>query len=175
MIEHELHVRAAVDECGRIGELVGPHAQVEGEPDGREPPDVRREPVVERGTPGRLLKDATDAVHVIHRGEPLVLGRELGALRSRGGDRTDHPRVHVADELGLGHHVRLGDVDLHVQGRGDPERYGLGEVGLGRPGAVDGGRPGEPGVGEALRVDEMQVGVDDAHAAPLRCRGLTQR
>src|SRR5690554_2593002 len=88
----------------------------------------------------------------------------LGAAR---GNRADDGRMGCDDKLGLRNNVRLGNIDFHVQGAFDPQRARLREIVLGWPGFIDGWRVGEPRVAEPVGVNEVQVGIENAHECLL--------
>ena len=90
--------------------------------------------------------------------------RKLNIFRARRGDRPADPRMQVVEnEAALILHLAFGDVHLHVERRFNAEALCLREIGRCVPLPVDRWRAAEPRVGELVEIDEMEMGIDDAH------------
>ncbi len=134
---------------------------------GGKPADVFNE---ERGFGDFIRHDVqypSQAAHAGDCGNALKIGWKLRALRPAGGDCAGNPVVGADHEGGLGLHVALGDVHFHMQRRVDAELFGAGEVVLCGHLAIERGGVLQPGVGEPVLVDEVKMGIDDAHCSSL--------
>ncbi len=167
MVEHELRIGTAGDQQRAGRQLPGEDAEVEGQTGGADTLDVVDEGRRAAQFVWRSVEDAADAFHAGDGGDALEVGGEVRRLGATGCDRTDDAGMDGQHEAGLGFHIGVGDVDFHVESRLDAEVTSLREVILGGPLLVEGRGGAEPGIGEAVLVDQVQVGIDDAHLGLL--------
>src|SRR5690606_19952814 len=93
------------------------------------------------------------------------LAFEAVMLGTAGGDGAGNAGQ-AGDEGGFGRDVGFGDIDFHMERRNDAQRFGLGEILLARPGAVELVARTDPGIAEAVRIDQVQMGIENMQGGP---------
>ena len=111
------------------------------------------------------MQDAAEAPHPVDGSQGLQLTGEISMLRPAGGDCSHHSLVHSGHEPRFAFDVGFGNVGFHMQRPVYAERHRLGEVAFCVPLAVE--PAAEPGVGEPILVDEVEVGIENAQGRPI--------
>ena len=162
MVEDEGHVGRAFGKDLAKRQLIGPHAQVKAQIIIGQMADVLDEQVGLAEIIGRLMQNPAHAGDVRMLADLLDMIDKVHFFRATRGDGADNARQ-GHDIFALGHHVGFGGIDFHVQGRFNAQRQRLGEVVIDRPGPVDGRFAAQPGIGKTVGVNQMEVGIENAH------------
>ncbi|MNL24088.1 hypothetical protein D3C87_1455110 [compost metagenome] len=160
VIQDEGYIRRCGGQLTPDGKLVMSDAEVKAQARGGQAPDILHKEIrLAQGVRHRV-KHAAQADNTLDAEQLVELSGEILGFGAAGCDGARNAGQ-GKNKFGLGQNIGLGHVHFHVEGGLDAQVPGFGPVGFNGPWPVQGGGAIEPGIRKALRIDQVQVGINN--------------